>query len=417
MKITVCDSDRGQDRSVATWGQQYMVRALEPHFPNDGWTNGGLTIPVNAPDNDVELASRVGKALSNFDSFRTRFDLGRDDELQQICLTRVEVELLVVEPGESSAAQFRSERFDFYTQPLFRVGLMVALDNKAVLMVAWSHLVSDAWSSRVIESSLKAELEGRTNRLDQLIQPIDRSRWEISTEGISVSERSVRRWIARSGPSLAALPMNQEYMTESRSRFLIGSLVIGLSGPLECVVASRQFAATDLTALACELVAQTLAVDTLPFFIRTANRTGRQGSVIAPTAQEAPAEYSTGSLNSMGGLSSFGGRLLGAQRNGAYDSRQLERMFEAAGVRPVPQSRRVIINCHEAKLTGWAETATTAERHLSSFEWVGGRTFDPVMAYVDVFPAEHKLSFMIDTALISRGGFEGALSSLLVLSE
>ncbi len=410
----------GSTEQVApiTWGQEYMRRGLEPHRPNEGWTNGATNIDATGMRLETITAylKAVEGVLSKYDVFRTHFSVSEGGIVRQVVLKQLSAPVTVFNNDEAARFDcdaFRQAPFDLWAQPLFRVALEERANKPVRLHIAWSHLLLDAWSSRTVVRDLTAALSSSQIATGTYVQPVARADWEISQGGQTYNERSLQYWKKLLPRFLAAYPTAQDHTFRPPARFLIGELEAPklVSAAKQAAAAIRVSTATVLIGSVCVMVSDILNLHDLPFLVRTSNRAGKFASTIGQLSQDAPVifEYNAGLV--AGSLQDLHRGLLLAQRYGAYAPADLETTMSSAPANA--SDLRVLINCHEATGKQAREISQKDAKSQDSFAWVSQRSFDPVLFYVDIFPDEERLVFMVNTDFISATIFEAAIPGLV----
>lgn len=389
-----------------------MWRALEPHRPNEGWTNGYAMFEVTGrAQRPVEACTRtVAEILSQYETFRTHFRRLGDGRLRQV-VQRESTVAVASFPPDGVPADFAVSAFDIFAPPLLRIALEVDGSDVRRLHLAWSHLLLDAFATQLVCDHLGTTLSGGEFSADAVIQPVDRSAWETSAEGLRYNRRSLEHWRAQ----LPQFPARYTHVGDERqSGFLLGRL----EAP-QMVEAATQLGArfkvsvpTVLIAAVTQTLCELTGMERLPFLLRTSNHVGKHLRTIAQLTQDAPAVYAPmrGGDDASGSLPDLHRQLLLAQGYGAYHPADLDQLIDSFAQDGVGPDRRVLFNCLPV---GMAST-TKGE---TGFQWIGERDFDPVLFYADVYPADGVFVFMLDTRFVSREQFEAAMPKLAGLPE
>ncbi|WP_438281610.1 amino acid adenylation domain-containing protein, partial [Pseudomonas alabamensis] len=181
--------------------RQWFLWQLDPHsrayhLPAALQLSGRLDIDA--------LQRSFDTLLARHESLRTRF-VDLDGQLQQVIdpAGGVLIEQVQVSGGLAEAqvlAREESQRlFDLAHGPLLRVKLLRLAEDQQVLVLTQHHIVSDAWSMRVMVDELVtlygAFVEGRPADLPALaVQSVDHAVWQRQWMEAGERERQLHYW-------------------------------------------------------------------------------------------------------------------------------------------------------------------------------------------------------------------------------
>ena len=402
-----------QIAASATWGQEYMWRALEPHRPNEGWTNGYAAVDVVADQlrSPRACANTVAEVLSAYETFRTHFEIAGSDAVRQLVRHRVSVPVVSFPTGQLPST-FHPATFDVTSPPLLRVGFETAGAEVVRVHLVWSHLLLDAYSTELVLEQLTAALSGLDRSPDSVAQPVECAAWEASEDGVAYNRRSLEQWRSQ----LSHFPARYVGIGEGvESGFFLGRLVAPgmLPAAARTAAVARVSAPTVLIAAVAETLCQLIGTTELPFLLRTSGRVRKPAHTVGQLTEDAPVVYTSPKDNRgvRQSLSKMFRQLLRAQEYGAYHPADLASMLSTLAAEGAVHDRRVLINCQPDVATQQPAEASDDFR----FEWIGEREFDPVLCYVDIFPADGSFLFMLDSTFIPRRNFEEAVPTLVGL--
>lgn len=408
-------SGRGHSPSSATWGQEYIWRALEPHRPNEGWTNIYAAVDVVAREQRSPNAcsNTLAEVLSAYETFRTHFEITESNSVHQLVQQSVSVPVMSFPTGEIPPG-FHPSTFDVTSPPLLRVGFETEGGEVVRVHLVWSHLLLDAYSTELVCEQLTAALSGLDRSPGAVVQPVECSAWEVSEDGLAYNRRSLEHWRSQ----LPHFPARYVGIgAGEEAGFFLGRLEAPgmVAAATRAAAAARVSAPTVLIAAVAETLCRLTGMRQLPFLLRTSGRARKQAHTVGPMAEDAPALYSPASDHSgvRESLSTMFRQLLRAQEYGAYNPADLASMLTSLAEEGFVPDRRVLINCQQ----GGAKELAAAAANEFQFEWIGEREFDPSVCYVDIFPADGSFLFMLDSTFISRKRFEEAVPMLVGLPD
>lgn len=399
--------------SSATWGQEYMWRALEPHRPNEGWTNGHAVVDVVASDqrSPSACANTVADVLSAYETFRTHFEVTETGTVRQLVEHSVSVPVVSFPAGETPPT-LHPATFDVTSPPLIRVGFETEGAEVVRVHVVWSHLLLDAYSTDQVREHLEAALSGLDRSAGVVAQPVECAAWETSEDGRAYNRRSLEHWrsqLPHFPAPFAGLGDGEE------AGFFLGRLEAPgmMAAATQAAAAARVSAPTVLVAAVAETLRRLLRMRQLPFLLRTSGRARKHAHTVGQMAQDAPVVYSppSGDSGVRESLSNTFRQLLRALEYGAHNPADLESMLASLAEEGFVPDRRVLINCQQDVGRKPAAAANNDFR----FEWIGERELDPALCYVEIFPTNGSFLFMLDSAFIPRKRFEEAIPMLVGL--
>ncbi|GLZ05678.1 hypothetical protein Acsp03_31440 [Actinomadura sp. NBRC 104412] len=187
-----------------TWGQRFIWDAAASLAPHDEHMNLTLVVPVPAGPTVGEVAGAVTALVERHASLRTTYPLGDDLEPYQVELSDGELELRISEiragperSVEELAARLAGRSFDLANELPVRAGISVEGGAPRAVVLAFSHIVADAWGGRILRADLERLLSGGDPGAPPEHRPIDQAAFENSDLGRRIEARSLDHWRSR----------------------------------------------------------------------------------------------------------------------------------------------------------------------------------------------------------------------------
>jgi amino acid adenylation domain-containing protein/non-ribosomal peptide synthase protein (TIGR01720 family) len=205
--LPIVSSDSGVDQpAVLSFAQQrlWLLHCLDPENPNYNLF-GAVRLTGNL---DVAVLKKVIETLvDRHQVLRTHFSGDSENVVQVVgssCVIPLPVEDLTQAPNSEALIQVQAEQFmlvpfDLTSGPLFRLKLLQLSDNQYVLLMAFHHIVADAWSLSVMIKEIsilyKDYKKGQKSSLSALpIQYKDYALWQRQWLQGSVYEEQLEYW-------------------------------------------------------------------------------------------------------------------------------------------------------------------------------------------------------------------------------
>ncbi|BCG24566.1 pyoverdine synthetase D [Pseudomonas tohonis] len=196
--------------------RQWFLWQLEPesaayHIPSALRLKGELDITA--------LEQAFSDLIARHESLRTRF-IQDGEQLWQVVdapqAARIQAEALAPEDLESAIAQEARRTFDLRQGPLLRVRVWRLAANEHVLLLTQHHIVSDAWSMRVMVDELlalyAAHQRGEAASLPALpIQYVDYAQWQRQWMGSDARRRQLDHWVTQLGQPTPPLELPTDH--------------------------------------------------------------------------------------------------------------------------------------------------------------------------------------------------------------
>jgi hypothetical protein len=187
-----------------TWGQRFMWDVHTSLAPRDEHLNLTLVVSVPAGLSVEDVAGALATLIERHASLRTKYPVGKDLEPYQVELSNGELELRISQirtgPEQSSAelaTLLAGRSFDLAKELPVRAGIRVEGDEPRVVVLAFSHIVADAWGARILRGDLEKLLSGGDLGKPPEHRPIDQAAFENSAPGRRIEVRSLAHWRSR----------------------------------------------------------------------------------------------------------------------------------------------------------------------------------------------------------------------------
>jgi hypothetical protein len=198
---------RGERSGTAplTWGQECQWQVIKSLGPDGFRTNICFTLEAPRGLNLAEISACIADFVNAYETLRTKYSYAPSGRLVQNLTDEGEVPIHVDEVEYRERQRACSEMKDRLKNSEFlldedisvRFGVIFAGSSIDIIM-AMSHLASDAVGIGVLRQSLKKLLDAASSGNDFTIepgeQPLDRSRFESSEKGRKAALQAIAYW-------------------------------------------------------------------------------------------------------------------------------------------------------------------------------------------------------------------------------
>lgn len=197
-----CENEIGR-RARPTCGQRYIWRVLR-ELHGIETLNIPVVIEVTRAIDLATVKDTISWFVRRHDALRTLFPVQNNGEPEQVLLASVSIPVTIIECGdgsvedsaESLATELENQPFDLPRDLPVRCGIVTSNGTPQTVVLGFSHMVADGWSSSIIHEdfsrALNEGIEGHS--WPSVWSPFDQSDWELSSEGQDVLTASEEYW-------------------------------------------------------------------------------------------------------------------------------------------------------------------------------------------------------------------------------
>jgi hypothetical protein len=291
-----------------SWSQRWILRVSSPNATDLQHRHMTTIVPVPSGRDVDTVRQAVSTLLADHQSLRTSFHIDEHGQPRQVVVGEGEV---VAKVADVETPDPQREEIDRLAEALARapytaselaVRLLIVIANEMPthVILAVSHLSTDAWAIRVVKGDLARIMDGaddederRRRRAEQLS---DRVAYENSAEGVRYSARSIEHWKEQVShfpprdylPS-RSLPESPRFSAVSMHSDAVGTAAQILSARL------RVGPSAVFIGLAAVLLAQRSGASRASFLVVCHNRFASSASaLLGPLVQDFPLTVEVG---------------------------------------------------------------------------------------------------------------------------
>ncbi|HEU5160813.1 MAG TPA: condensation domain-containing protein [Streptosporangiaceae bacterium] len=414
-----------------TWGQRFMWDIIAALAPHDEHINLEVTVPVPAGLSMTGLSRALARLIERHAVLRTRYYAGDDAEPYQVEIQDGRLQLHVRRTSSADPTRCTGElieslvgrSFDLASGIPVRLGVCIEGEQPRVVVLALSHIVSDAWGLRILRRDLQNLLSGKDS--DNLPfpgrTPLEQVEYEQSESGRQVELESLEHWNSR----LRQFPRTMfdvPAMPPAAPRYWRGTLSSPALG-LGTMALMRRYRVSSnsvvLAALALHIGYLT-GRDSCALMVRVNNRGGDINQAVGYFTQEVPVVFGIDQDSFESTVRSVQNEVLRSIPYGRYSPpkvwRLRDQIDEERGTRTTIDS---IINTVQVTAEAPRAYPSSADELLaelnelrprSEFAWEVKRENEAIKLLVDSWlPIGNGLSLLADTAYISPDNIKNIL--------